>query len=245
MPALSWKKLPVLTKTKDVVSVELTPKEIQTISEYCDKMFDKATIDRLPSQWAASKGLNKRNPNTTGIKGEWAALKYLHSGVTLKDFLADRPWKMADMGDALIGSRVFDYKTRTRTTSLEELLEGERSDTWMAEMDNKFANLDKYGYLQAFVFCVNREQEGRIDLMGWIPATNFFKYSQLVPHGKPIPNFWGYYNADTRLIPYNRLRPMADLEGYDYMPISQTMTIMMRDDWNKNKYNPQRYVQSL
>lgn len=243
----NWINLPTRVGEKEVVSIFLTDEEAQSISEYGDKMFDKATIDAMPSQWASSKGLNKPNPNTTGIRGEYAGYKHFRPDEEdLVGFLSDRPWRMSDMGDAvLIGktARVFDYKTRTRNLEIPELI---KDDTYMAEMDIKFS-LPKYGYLQAFIFCVNNSQKNTIHLMGWLTTEEMALRAQIIPKGSPIPNSRFPYGSDTLCVPYRRLRPMKELSVLNYHAITQNMTIKMREDWNRGitKWDAKQYLQSL
>lgn len=232
LPIHDWINLPVRIEPRDLVSIFLTPEEIAAITDYGNRMFDKATIDRMPSQWVTSRGLNKKNPNTTGIKGEYAGLKFFAPELTLTEFLTDRPWKMSDMGDAIIvgkKAKIFDYKTRTRTAPADVLV---LDDSYMAEMDNKFSDRNKYGYLQAFIFCVNDEKFNRIILMGWMTADEYFDYSQLITKGNPVPQSWRPYSADVRLLPYRRLHPMSDLQHLPYYSITQEVTLNMKDAWN-------------
>jgi hypothetical protein len=253
-PALTiydWIKLPVRVQPRDVISVGLTEDEIATINDYGDRMFDKATIDKMSSQWSSSKGLNKKNPNSTGIKGEYAGLKYFSPETPLSEFLNDRPWKMSDMGDAIIKgkkAKIFDFKTRTRSGIPVEMLVDD--DGFMAEMDNKFSDRNKYGYLQAFIFCVNDEKYRRVLLMGWLSADEFFEYAQLITRGNPVPQSWRPYVADVRLLPYRRLRPMSELKGLPYYSITQDVTLNMKEAWHRehvkeldiDKYIPQLQI---
>lgn len=243
----NWYNLPVRVLPEQVVTVELPEKEVAEISSYGDRMFDKATIDRMSSQYKSSRGLNKRNPNTTGIKGEWAGLKYfLDELADLSPFLNERPWKMADMGDALIIGKkplIFDYKTRTRKASVAELVE---SDELMAEMDAKFADTNKYGYLDAFIFCVNNEADKTIHLMGWMLAKEFFQFAQRFPRGTKIPGYHWSYEVDELMLPYRRLRPMEDLKALNYYPVTENVTLDMRKVWNRTGYvNLEHYVKQI
>ncbi len=240
-----WISLPVRVLASDVTTILLTPQEVDAITKYGDAYFDKQFIDSRPSQWASSKGFFKRNPNTTGIKGEYGGVKHFASQIALDDFLRDRPWKMSDMGDAiLIGreAKIFDYKTRTRKASIAELVS---SDLFCAEMDAKFADRKKYSYLQGFIFCVNNEAMNQIHLMGWMTAQEFFKNAQRLPKGSPIPFSSLPYSSDTLIVPYRRLNPISELAKCSYQPITQSTTLQFKEDWKKGKLDVQQYLTNM
>lgn len=242
-----WEALPIQVTPANVVSIKLTPEEVAEIHAYGNRMFEKTAVDMRASQFPITKGKNKPNPNTIGIKGEYAGLKYFCPETTLTEFLNDRPWKMADMGDAVIvheKPQIFDYKTRTRRVPVPELLD---DDKYLAEMDIKF-NHEKYAYLQAFVFCVSDDTIDTIHLMGWITAQDFFRNAQVVPAGTSIRSHTRPYFNNCLMLPYRRLHPIAKLKQMQYLPISEEITIQMREDWNllgASGFNVEKYIKNL
>ncbi len=241
-PKEDWMNLPVMVGPNTVVTIQLTPEEVSKINTYGDAYFDKDTIDRRPSQFPVSWGTKRANPNTIGIKGEYAGLKhFLGDAVDLERFLLERPWKMADMGDAIIiqrKPRVFDYKTRTRNISVEDLVNG---DNYCAEMDAKFADRKRYSYLQAFIFSAYNNIDEQIHIMGWLTAEDFFDKAQRVPRGHPVPMGRSYGN-DCLFVPYRRLRPIAELKGLEYFPLNEEITVAMKQDWFERGLDPVHYV---
>jgi hypothetical protein len=224
----AWNSLPVRIHPADIISVQLTLEEEQIIEKYGRTCFPKAFLNRSPTQFRVSKGKGKANPNCIGIRGEYAAMTILMAHPQdLGSFLMARPLKMSDMGDAIIGltkPTIFDFKTRSRKVSDEELV---KDDSYCAEMDAKFSNRKKYAYLQAFVFCTYNENTSIVNLMGWISAKDFFKYANLVPRGQQVPMGWTYGN-DCCFLPYRRLRPISELEGLEYYPMTEQMTVQLQ-----------------
>lgn len=245
--AKSWSNLPIQITTKEVASVYLSPREIFQIRGYGDSMFERKRIDAMPSLWPSAKG-GFRNPNTTGIKGEWAVTKYFSPDITLEEFLTDRPWRLSDMGDAIIGSKdpkVFDYKTRTRAATIADMTTGLGADSYMAEMDAKFMDDPKYSYLQAFIFCVNNEANKVVHVMGWMMAKDYFALAERIPRGNPIPQCSRPYDTDELVLPYRRLKPIEEIFSCQFRPISTEVTLLMKKDWQTAGYDVKKYLSTL
>ena len=157
---------------------------------------------------------------------------------TIDSFLADRPWKMRDMGDAiLIGktAKIFDTKTRARKVGPEVLLE---DDSWMAELDAKFLDRARYGYLNCFIFCASNLVTNEVYIMGWMAIEEFEARCQTYSAGTEVPHAGMLYHNDSLCIPYRRLHPITELEPLGFFPITSEMTLDMREDYDKKRIRP-------
>lgn len=235
----SWFSLPIEVTLSDIPVVQLSQDEVDLIEEYSDKYFPREVMDAGKFMYPNAKGAGKPNPNARGIRGELAVLR--HFAPHLSDiipFLGDRPWKMRDMGDAIIigrQARIFDAKTRARKATPDVLLS---DDTWMAELDAKFLDRSRYGYLQCFVFCASNLAENQVYLMGWMSIEEFEERCQRFVAGNTVPHAGMPYYNDSLCIPYRRLHPITQLSKADFYPITAQMTLDMREDYDVKRIRP-------
>lgn len=246
----SWYKLKPQVQLHDVPRVQLTQEEVDAIDKHCDKFFNKEQIvDKGKYIYPSMRGVMKANPNARGIRGEFALLRYFSPHFAdITSFLTDRPWAMRDMGDAIIIGRtakIFDTKTRARRVGPDKLI---ADDTYMAELDAKFADPDRYGYIECFIFCASHIEKNQVYIMGWMEKEEYLDHAEEYPAGREIPHAGFGYGNDTLCIPYRRLRPITALTGLPVYPITANMSIEMREDYDIRHIRPidgKRYIQDF
>lgn len=235
---LPWEKLKPSIHLHDIPYVQLSPEEIETIDTFCDKFFSQEVLQKGRWLYPEARGRNI-NPNARGIRGELAVLRHFAPHLSdITSFLTDRPWKMRDMGDSIIignTAKIFDTKTRARKVLPPTLI---ADDTYMAELDAKFLDENRYGYLQCFIFCASNIARNQVYLMGWMSLEEFRKYGEMYKAGREVPHAGMTYSSDFLCIPYRRLHPITQLTNLEYYPITAEMTYTMRDDYDKKHIRP-------
>lgn len=228
-------RTPINLVPSDIATIKLSSQESKSIAGYVDAYLDKESTDRNPSQWVSTLGKNKRNPNETGIRGEWAGGRHFEKTPDLLTFLANRPWRMADFGDLVLKgktSRIFDYKTRGISATPEELCE---SDFYQVHVATKFSG-DNYRYLQGFIFCTDDWRNNNVRVVGWMLRDEFFSNAIHVPAGQKAPYQARAYENPMYVFPYRRLHRMSELGKCKSLPISEKLTMRMRVDFKKGAW---------
>lgn len=199
-----------MIKLNDIVSVELTPDEIFTIDLYCRLFFARKDIDHRASQFHY-KG-EKRNPNTTGIIGEWAFFKH-YTNLQLHEFLRKRPYKKSDKGDGQSKrGAIFDIKTTT----------WHNDPKWMLEKPHYKGNVEpkhlEKKFLNAFVFVAYNPKNNFCHLMGQLEFNEFLKRAEFHRKGDVGDNKFVYAtnNYDIR---FESLDPIHYLTMDGIVPI--------------------------
>ena len=241
-----WRGLKPHISLTDIPTISFSQEEIDTIDEFCEKFFPRDMIDKGRYLYPQARG-RKVNPNARGIRGELAVLRYFAPHLSdLTSFLTDRPWKVRDMGDAIIIGRkakIFDTKTRARKVMPKTII---GDDSYMAELDSKFTDRERYGYIQCFIFCASNIPKNEVYIMGWMGREDFEEYAELYKAGREVPHAGIPYSSDFLCIPYRRLRPITQLIGLDYYPITNEMTYSMRSDYETRKrINGKKYVKDF
>lgn len=243
-----WRSLKPHIHLRDIPTIAFEQNEIDTIEEFCEKFFPRKVMERNKHFYPQAVGRSV-NPNARGIRGELAVLRYFSPHLAnLTSFLTDRPWKMSDMGDAIIIGRkakIFDTKTRARKVTPKTMLS---DDSYVAELDTKFLDRNRYGYLQCFIFCASNIPKNEVYLMGWMDIKDIAKYGEVYKAGQLVPHAGIPYSNDFLCIPYRRLNPITELLGLEYYPITAEMSYTMRNDYEtkrKKKIDGKQYISAF
>lgn len=175
---------------RDIVKVKLTKDELDKIKTYCDKIFPKDEIMKKEYQW---KSQSNRNPNETGITGEWAYFKmFSKAGLTLDEYLKNRPQYRMDHGDGILDSgQNIDIKTRYFDDAMEELWD---KNYYTGRVEEKHIDKD---YIDIFIFVHILPEEEIAYIIGWMERDEFFINARLVKnkygevtYGRPNTNWY-------------------------------------------------------
>lgn len=187
----------------DVVKVKLNTEELKKIRKYCDMVFPKDKVMKMDSQWSSK---STRNPNETGIIGEWVYYKvYSKVGISLDDYLKQRPVYVSDTGDGILDNgNVVDIKTRYFKEPIEKMW---GSEFYTARVEEK--HIDKH-FIDIFTFVHVCPEMEMAYILGWMERDEFFVKSRLVKN-KGIDN--GRPDTNWYEIKYRDLYAMAGLDS--------------------------------
>lgn len=188
-------------KLEEVRWTELSFNELYMISLYTDLYFPRSAIDHRPSQFHYDQ--ETRNPNWTGIVGEWGVLKA--QGFTgLGRYLINRPYKKADRGDVQGIAGIFDIKTNVWKVPPAGMW---RKPYFCGNVEDKHLKKD---FLAGFIFTVFVPEEGKVYIMGYKLRRDFIQESTFQPIGTEKENG---FKAHSNLydLHYQHLRPIGEL----------------------------------
>lgn len=198
---------------QDIREIEITNKEIELINEYTDKNFYKPDIDKRASQFHYEG--EKRNPNATGIIGEWAIFKK-YSNYTLEEYLKLRPVRRSDKGDGTnLDGVVWDVKVINWRSEPRYLW---NKDNFQALVENK--HLGK-NFIDVFVFGFFNPIKGVFYLMGWMEREEYGRLGQWNKKGDQLSPYFKC-PADCVSLKYRELRPIGLLfyKGVDIVNLT-------------------------
>jgi len=233
-----WGKLHPRVGIGDVPLFEFTQKECDTIADYSKKGFilkDTQDLVKNPQFHAELVGTNI-DTNERGMRGEFAVVKHFDPDADLDQFLADRPYRMADFGDLILQgktTKIFDTKAKACHVAPKTLLS---EDRWIASLDAKFFT-DRYSYLDAFIFVANHMEKNRIYIMGWLTKEEVHSYGEVHEIGSIVPGNWSPTSYEQWTVPYRRLHPMSELDKCKFLPVTMDMARHMRTEYNRGKRN--------
>lgn len=192
---------------EDIKKVNITEEELYTIELYSQLYFSKDKMKGYDSQFHY-RG-EARNPNCTGIIGEWAFWKN-YSNISLPEFLKDRITYGSDNGDGRIGKDIFDLKTMVWKSEPKFMLDKQSycGNVEYKHMDKKFINF--------FIFATIFDDPSGlvVNLMGWVSKNKLTEWGTL--HKKNDKKENGFiFPCDAYDIEYKRLNPMSYLNPSD------------------------------
>jgi len=182
-------------------AVQITNDELYTILLYTEHYFPKVEVGVKASQWHYEK--EKRNPNATGIIGEWGVLK--NQGHTkLHEFLSNRPRRRSDPGDVNGDFGVFDIKTNVWNLPPESML---GKSYYCGNVEAKHKDKD---FLDGFIFTTFVRPERTLYIMGYLAKEEFFEVAKFHKKGESKVNGFTF-PIDAYDIHYARLKPIGEL----------------------------------
>jgi len=190
---------------KEIPAVEIDKNELYTIKLYCElywnrNQFSKETVDK---HWMGYDHI-KRNPNESGIIGEWAFWKR-YTGISLADFLQKRPRRRSDKGDGITSDGfTFDIKTKCWRYPIASVFD---KDFFRADIN---APDFQRAEMQGFAFVYYEIEKALCHMVGWIDRERVAPYLEYHPKGEDRGNGFTY-PADTYHVPYSVLDPMLYL----------------------------------
>lgn len=192
-----------MIKRTNAIKVKLEESELALISRYCKKMFPKEDIMARDTQW---KSKSNRNPNETGIIGEWVYYKlFSKTHITLKEYLKKRPRYRSDEGDGILDSgMVVDIKTRYFANTIENMWNREY---YTARVEEK--HIDKK-FIDMFIFVHVYPEQGMAYIIGWIDREDYFKKARLIKNKGGVVRS-GMPDINWYQVHYRELRPIEEI----------------------------------
>lgn len=221
-----------MIKPSDLKTIALFKNDLDKISQYVDQHYskDKFSKDIVNSSWLNTN--KPLNPNFTGIVGEWALASDNEPGLSVVEFLGERPIMLSDSGDGMafpfsyprvVNKKfvIFDIKTGGWNVKYRFSLSTANFRALVLKtLDVLGRNKEKdYQKIDAFVFGIFIPDKMQCIFTGWYDKEELFRDAELVDKefevsdGKVMHRYYA--------IPHSQLRPISELTCRGFSRITE------------------------